>query len=125
MNKLDGRIKNVTETVNILAFRNRKKVISIVVNSIINISETIPRLFVITQIITETVQVAESIIKDLRDGLVRVRRSIRINKRGGSASLKGRSKTTRLSRKGSQEVHDRSKNAKVNKRSQNIKGEDT
>ena len=97
----------------------------IVVNSIIRISEPISRLFVITQIINETVQVAESIIKDLRDGLVRVRRSIRINKRGGSASLKGRSKTTRLSRKGSQEVNDRSKNAKVNKRSQDIKGEDT
>ena len=82
-------------------------------------------MFVITQVINETVQVVESIIKDLRDGLVRVRRTIRINRRDRTSSLKGRSKTTNLNRKGSEKVPDRSKNGKINKRSQDIKGEDT
>jgi hypothetical protein len=120
-----GLMRLINETVNVLAFRNKLKIIVRLINETVSIAESFSIEKIIKRIVTESVQVSQSIIKDLRDGLVRVRRSIRINKRGGSASLKGRSKTTKLSRKGSQKVNDRSKNAKVNKRSQDIKGEDT
>ena len=77
----------------------------------------------VLRVITESVSISEPIAKKLQDGLVRITRTLKVNRRNRSSRTPQRSKSTRIHRSGNTEVEDKDKDGKHYKRDGSIKGE--
>ena len=75
------------------------------------------------RVVSESVNIGTSLAKNLQDGLVRITRTLKINRRNRSTKTPQRSRSTRIHRSGEEETNDRDKDVKTYKRDGSIKGE--
>ena len=102
---LRGMVRLVTESVSIQTFREKIRALIRTYN--------------------ESVSIGTSLAKNLQDGLVRITRTLKINRRNRSTKSVKRDQSTRIHRSGSEKTYDKDKDVKTYKRDGSIKGEDT
>lgn len=116
--------RSFSETVSIsIHLQPRFEVIVIVIESISIQSFRYPIRSLI-KVFTESVNIAESFVRNLQDGSVRVIRTLRIHGRNRIRKINNRVKSQRINDKDkSISTNDKDKNVKTYKRGKNIKGE--
>ena len=83
------------------------------------------KIRVLLRVVTESVNIGTSLAKNLQDGLVRITRNLKVNRRGRSSKVNDRSNSSRTNnRNQDSETNDESKNTKTYKRDNSIQGVD-
>jgi hypothetical protein len=98
-----GKVYVIIESISIQTFRNKIRTL--------------------LKILNENVNVSDVLVKKLQDGLVRITRTLKTNRRNTSSKTHDKSQSTRINRSGSEKVTDKDKDVKTYKRDNSIKGE--
>ena len=79
----------------------------------------------VLRIVNESISIPESLAKNLQDGLVRITRVLKVNKRDRGSSINNRSSSSRTNKRSQDsETEEESKNTKTYKRDNSIQGVD-